>query len=162
MKYLSAEQIYQLKKIQKERRVYKWSKAAGISAETFEKLVIPGYSDQKVIGKVLIALDPSPRELLTPEQMISMVAEAYGMTSGDIITTQGREPKKMEAKQIAVYVLEKHTRLSLKKISSLMGYKDHTSVTAALAAFEARWESPGEAVLRQFVRDLRAKIQVHQ
>ncbi len=76
-------------------------------------------------------LAPQPLQgEITPELIIEMVCEELKV-SAEEIRSDSRKREISEARQIAMFLLRHYTDLSLPKIGSLLGGKDHTTVMYA-------------------------------
>ena len=70
-------------------------------------------------------------EPLTADTIIGCVAQYYGITVSDLTSSSRRQPLARQ-RQVAMYVCREHTGLSLPKIGSAFGGRDHTTVMHAV------------------------------
>lgn len=89
-------------------------------------------------------------------QIIRLVADAFGVTYLDIIS-QRRSAKIVLPRQIAFYIMRKHTTMSFPMIGGFVGGRDHTTVLHGVAKMEDRLQH--DAMLRQVVDTIVARIQ---
>jgi chromosomal replication initiator protein len=68
-----------------------------------------------------------PHRVVDAERIVRIVC-AYFKISGDEIRKKSRKRVYVEPRQIAMYLLTRHSILSLKEIATLLGAKDHTNV----------------------------------
>jgi len=81
---------------------------------------------------VLQDLIPSPNQReLTPEEIIGSTAAAFGFSPKEVVGPSRRQPL-VRARQTAMYLCRELTDLSLPKIGSAFGGRDHTTVMHAL------------------------------
>jgi len=80
----------------------------------------------ELIDSSLVDLLPRRSEV-QPEQVISMVAEGYGVSMERML---GRERSRQVAlpRQIAMYLLREEANISLPRIGELLGGRDHTTI----------------------------------
>ena len=64
---------------------------------------------------------------LSPDHIISIVTDFLEVNK-DRLTLKTRRRTIVEARQIAMYLIKKNSRLSLKHIGELFGSRDHTTV----------------------------------
>lgn len=69
--------------------------------------------------------------------ILSRVAQAYNMTPADI-ASKYRHANLVEARQHAVYLIAKHTTLSLPQMGRILGGRDHTTILFALRVMNQR------------------------
>jgi len=72
---------------------------------------------------------------VTPETIVEMVSEELKVSLEDL-RSDSRKREISEARQIAMFLLRHYTDLSLPKIGSLLGGKDHTTVMYAAQKVE--------------------------
>ncbi|MCR5727986.1 MAG: chromosomal replication initiator protein DnaA [Lachnospiraceae bacterium] len=71
-------------------------------------------------------ITPNHKKLITPEFIIDVVAEHYGMNPSDILSKK-RDKNNALPRQIAMYLSSEYTDCTISKIGSVFG-KDHTTV----------------------------------
>lgn len=64
---------------------------------------------------------------LKPERIIQVVCDYFKISINDI-SKQSRKREYAEPRQIAIYIMTRHTILSLKEISMLFNGRDHTTM----------------------------------
>ncbi len=80
----------------------------------------------QLVEVALVDLLPRRSEL-DPEQIISKVADVYGITVKDMLG-RGRSREIALPRQVAMYLLREEANLSLPQIGELLGGRDHTTV----------------------------------
>jgi len=76
-------------------------------------------------------IDPEP-DAMTPERIIAMVAERYGVTA-EAISGKRRTRKIAAPRHVAMYMMRQLTDLSLTEIGRCFGGRDHSTVLHACA-----------------------------
>ncbi|MGD8456765.1 MAG: chromosomal replication initiator protein DnaA [Anaerolineales bacterium] len=79
-----------------------------------------------IIDIALADMLPRRREV-DPDQVVQMVAEAFGITV-DQITARNRARQVALPRQIAMYLLREEAKISLPQIGEVLGGRDHTTV----------------------------------
>jgi len=101
------------------------------------------------------AVYPNPKRILEPEQVVSLVAEHYGLT-----VEQLRGPKRdrdiVVPRQIAAYLSREETDASLVRIGGALGGRDHSTIIHGCAKIEREMSYDGE--LRREVALLREAL----
>ncbi|MEI7604574.1 MAG: chromosomal replication initiator protein DnaA [Chloroflexota bacterium] len=101
------------------------------------------------------AVYPNPKRILEPEQVVSLVAEHYGLT-----VDQMRGPKRdreiVVPRQIAAYLSREETDASLVRIGAALGGRDHSTIIHACSKVEREMSYDGE--LRREVALLREAL----
>jgi chromosomal replication initiator protein len=101
------------------------------------------------------AVYPNPKRILEPEQVVSVVAEHFGLT-----VEQLRGPKRdreiVVPRQIAAYLSREETDASLVRIGGALGGRDHSTVIHGCAKIER--EMSYDAELRREVALLREAL----
>jgi len=80
----------------------------------------------QIVETALVDLVPRRSEV-NPEQIINLVAEAYGITVQQI-QGRGRARKVALPRQIAMFLLRQEANISLPQIGEKLGGRDHTTV----------------------------------
>jgi chromosomal replication initiator protein len=107
----------------------------------FNKVVAFAKLEQKEISIDLAEqaladiISPDVKKEITPEDILSMVAEHYGVTEKDIIGNK-RSSKIVIPRQIAMYLCRELTGTSLKGIGKIIGNRDHTTVMHGIEKIE--------------------------
>lgn len=91
-------------------------------------------SDQTLVQDVLHDVALSERES-DPGELFTSVAEAFGVSVEGMLS-QSRLQKYVLARNACMHLLRKRTNLSLSDIGSLLGDRDHTTVSHGLEAIE--------------------------
>ncbi len=79
---------------------------------------------EEILRDILL---PNEKREVTPELIIEIVAEHYGVTVADISGNK-RNNEIVIPRQVAMYLCRKMTEASLKNIGNLMGKRDHTTI----------------------------------
>ncbi len=88
-------------------------------------------------------------ETLTPERIISEVAQQYGLTRERMLSKE-RSREVALPRQIAMYLIREETSASLPKIGEMLGGRDHTTVMYGHGKISKQLETD-EAMRRQLV-----------
>ena len=72
-------------------------------------------------------ISPNATKQVTPQLIINVVAEHFGITSEEI-TSKRRNSEFVQPRQICMYLCRKLTAESLQNIGKALGKKDHTTV----------------------------------
>ncbi len=72
-------------------------------------------------------ISPNVKRQITPQLIINIVAEHFGITEDDIISKR-RNSEFVQPRQICMYLCRKLTDESLQSIGKALGKKDHTTV----------------------------------
>jgi chromosomal replication initiator protein len=127
----------------------------------FNKVVAFAKLEQKEISIDLAEqaladiISPDVKKAITPEDILSMVAEHYGVTEKDIIGNK-RSSKIVIPRQIAMYLCRELTGTSLKGIGKIIGNRDHTTVMHGIEKIEN--ELSTNESLRNTVNILKKKM----
>ncbi len=85
--------------------------------------------DGKVVDVALADLLPKP-STIAPEEVMSQVADAFGVTVQNMLGVDRRQEIVLP-RQVAMYLLREEANYSLPKIGEAMGGRDHTTVMYA-------------------------------
>jgi chromosomal replication initiator protein len=110
--------------------------------------------DAKLVDLALVDLLPRRVEV-TPEEVVSKVAGAFGMTAENLIGPDRRQEVVLP-RQIAMYLLREEANCSLPKIGEVLGGRDHTTVIHACHKMTDRLERDDK--LRRQVLEIREEI----
>ncbi|HCT90384.1 MAG TPA: chromosomal replication initiator protein DnaA [Lachnospiraceae bacterium] len=80
-------------------------------------------------------ISPNDKKIVTPELIISMVAEQYDITPADI-TGNKRNSKIVYPRQIAMYLCREMLDIPLTQIGTYLGKRDHTTIIHGIAKIE--------------------------
>ncbi len=72
-------------------------------------------------------ISPDHEEAVTPERIIQVVADHFGLTTLDI-SSQKRTKEVVYPRQICMYLCQNMTDASLQEIGDLLGGRDHTTI----------------------------------
>lgn len=100
-------------------------------------------------------INPDKPEQITPELIIKMVAEHYGVSSDDI-TSKKRNSEFVLPRQVVMYLCRELTATSLQNIARLLGKKDHTTIIHGINKIEGELGSNEE--LRNNMEIIKKKI----
>ena len=110
--------------------------------------------DTKLVDVALADLLPKP-STFEPQEVMSQVAEAFGVTVQNLIGADRRQEVVLP-RQIAMYLLREEAKYSLPKIGEAMGGRDHTTVMYACQKITDRLERDDK--LRRQVIKIREQI----
>ncbi len=85
--------------------------------------------DGKLVDVALADLLPKPSTIV-PEEVMSQVADAFGVTVQNLLGTDRRQEVVLP-RQVAMYLLREEANFSLPKIGQALGGRDHTTVMHA-------------------------------
>ncbi len=88
-------------------------------------------------------------EALTPERIISEIAQQYGLTRERLLSKE-RSREVALPRQIAMYLMREETSTSLPKIGKILGGRDHTTVMYGHNKISEQLETD-ESMRRQLV-----------
>ncbi|MDO5390483.1 MAG: chromosomal replication initiator protein DnaA [Eubacteriales bacterium] len=100
-------------------------------------------------------ISPDEKKEITPEYIISMVAEHFDITEDDIRGTK-RNSKIVRPRQIAMYLCRDMTEVPLAAIGKIMGNKDHTTVMHGFEKIEKEMKTSES--LKNTIEILKKKI----
>ena len=85
--------------------------------------------------KLLLIISPNEKKIITPEYIISTVAEHFDLSPADIMGSK-RVSKIVHPRQIAMYLCREMTDVSLIVIGKCMGNRDHTTIMHGIEKIE--------------------------
>ena len=100
-------------------------------------------------------ISPNSVTEVTPEQIIKVVSEHFGITPGDIVA-QKRSKELVFARQIAMYLCGNMTNESLQNIGKALGGRDHTTIIHGTKKIVSTLEK--DETLRNTIDILKKKI----
>jgi len=108
------------------------------------------------LARRIVAESPDRhRTPVTAEFIVRMVAEAHGLSLQDL-----KGPKRHRGvslpRQVAIYLIRKHTRASFPTIGEILGGRSHSTIVAGLQAIEKAL--PHDASLQGLVRDIEDRL----
>lgn len=127
----------------------------------FNKVVAYSKLEQKEISIDLAkeclsdVISPNHTKILTPEYIISAVAEQYVVSVNDIIGNK-RNAKVVMPRQISMYLIRELTDTSLKSIGKYLGNRDHSTIKHGIEKVEKDIETNDN--VRKAVESLKKKI----
>jgi chromosomal replication initiator protein len=80
-------------------------------------------------------ISPDEKKVITPEYIISMVAEHFNLTTSDL-TGNKRNSKIVIPRQIAMFLCRELTSTPLKTIGKCLGNRDHTTIMHGIEKIE--------------------------
>ena len=95
------------------------------------------------------------RSTIEPQEVVSQVAEAFGLTTDNLVGPDRRQEVVLP-RQIAMYLLRVEANYSLPKIGEAFGGRDHTTVMHACQKVTDLLERDDK--LRRQVFDIREQI----
>lgn len=103
-------------------------------------------------------ISPDEKKIITPEYIISVVAEHFNLTPGDLSGNK-RNSKVVVPRQITMYLCRDIIDTSLKMIGKVLGNRDHTTVMHGIEKIEKELETDNN--LKNTVDILKKKINPH-
>ncbi len=100
-------------------------------------------------------ISPNNKKEITPEYIAGIVAEHYGITAADIISTK-KSRNVAYPRQICMYLCRSLLDISLKEIGGKLGNRDHTTVLHGINKIEA--DIKKDATLANSIEVLKKKI----
>ena len=100
-------------------------------------------------------ISPDEKKIITPEYIISVVAEHFNLTPSDLSGNK-RNSKVVVPRQIAMYLCRDIIDTSLKMIGKVLGNRDHTTVMHGIEKIEKELETDNN--LKNTVDILKKKI----
>ena len=111
------------------------TRVTAYAALTKERITLP------MAAEVLEDLLPqSESRALTPELILDVIASSYGLTQAELLGPSRKQPL-ARSRQIAMYLCRELTDLSLPKIGSFFGGRDHTTVIHAVEKVKSLMKS---------------------
>ena len=80
-------------------------------------------------------ISPDEKKVITPEYIISVVAEHYGVTPADLSGNK-RNSKIVMPRQVSMYLCREIISTPLKNIGKALGNRDHTTVMHGIEKIE--------------------------
>jgi chromosomal replication initiator protein len=77
---------------------------------------------------------------ITPQQVMNIIAENYGITSADILS-RVRKREMCDARHMFCAIMKKHFRYSLKSIGEMVSGRDHTTAIHSIQTFNDRYKT---------------------
>ena len=100
-------------------------------------------------------ISPDQQKIITPEYIISVVAEHYHVTVADLCGNK-RSSKIVTPRQIAMYLCRDIIDTSLKTIGKHLGDRDHTTVMHGIEKIEKEIQTNDN--LKNSIETLKKKI----
>ena len=100
-------------------------------------------------------INPDKPKEITPELIIEVVAEHFGVSLEDI-TSKKRNSEFVQPRQVVMYLCRKLTDTSYVNIGKLLGKKDHTTIIHGVNKIEDELKSNEE--LNSKVETIKKKI----
>ena len=103
-------------------------------------------------------ISPDQQKVITPEYILSVVAEHYDVSTADIIGNK-RSSKIVMPRQICMYLCRSVIDLPLKNIGKFLGNRDHTTVMHGINKIEQELEKSDS--MKNTIDILKKKINPH-
>ena len=103
-------------------------------------------------------INPDKPKEITPELIIEVVAEHFGVSPEDI-TSKKRNSEFVQPRQVVMYLCRKLTDTSYVNIGKLLGKKDHTTIIHGINKISTKLETDEE--LRNNVEIIMKKLNPH-
>ena len=100
-------------------------------------------------------ISPDQQKEITPEYIISVVAEHYHVTTADLCGNK-RSSKIVMPRQIAMYLCREIISTPLKSIGKCLGNRDHTTIMHGIDKIEK--EINNDENLKNTIETLRKKL----
>ncbi|MCF0133846.1 MAG: chromosomal replication initiator protein DnaA [Blautia sp.] len=100
-------------------------------------------------------ISPDEKKVITPDYIISMVAEHYGVKSADLCGTK-RNSKVVTPRQVSMYLCSEILSYTLKNIGIALGNRDHSTVMHGIEKIKNEMEY--DENLRNTIEILKKKI----
>nr|WP_294677635.1 chromosomal replication initiator protein DnaA [uncultured Blautia sp.] len=100
-------------------------------------------------------ISPNEKKIITPEYIISVVSEHYGVTSADLCGNK-RNAKIVMPRQVSMYLCREIISTPLKNIGKCLGNRDHTTVMHGIEKIEHELENDDN--LKNTIDILKKKI----
>lgn len=120
--------------------------------QTLEKREINMELAEKVLKDII---SPNQQRIVTPEFIITTVAEHFDLTSEEI-TGSKRSSKVVLPRQIAMFLCREMTNVPLKGIGKYLGNRDHTTIMHGIEKIEKELQTSDS--LQNTVSILKKKI----
>ena len=98
---------------------------------------------------------PNAKKEVTPQVILDVVAEHYGISPSDIIGGK-RNAEIVVPRQIVMYLCREYTDISLQNIGKILNKKDHTTIMHGINKIEERIATDEE--LRNKIDIIKKKI----
>ena len=100
-------------------------------------------------------ISPNEKKIITPEYIISVVSEHYGVTSADLCGNK-RNAKIVMPRQVSMYLCREIISTPLQYIGKCLGNRDHTTVMHGIEKIEHELENDDN--LKNTIDILKKKI----
>ena len=101
-------------------------------------------------------ISPNEKRVITPEFIISTVAEHFDITPEDIMGSK-RNSKVVYPRQITMYLCREMTNIPLKTIGKYIGNRDHTTIMHGIEKIEK--EIPNSPATQKAIDIIKKKLQ---
>lgn len=125
-------------------------------AITYCQMMHVPYSLESVQAALSGLVVPINRRTSSPESVIRLVAQQFGITHDELIGTK-RNKELVYPRQLAMYLLRNELNLSFPQIARELGGKDHTTIMYGYKKIEK--EVPTNSLYQQDLSILKEKIQ---
>lgn len=130
--------------------------------KTLKANVMFGLGDKQItLNDVDSVLAPTLRSInvmVTPEQVVNVVSQHYGISVDELLSKVRRRPI-VYARHCAMYLMRENTTFSLEQIGHYFS-RDHTSVIHALRKIKTDMEK--ESTIKQLIDGLTAQLLNHR
>lgn len=104
-------------------------------------------------------ISPDEKRIITPDFIISIVADQFDITTGDIKGSK-RTSKIAHARQLTMYLVHELTDSPLTSIGKILGGKDHTTVGYGIDKIKKEVEDPNNHTTEDEIDMLKKKLNV--